>query len=311
MGALSAALRCGIGYARAMPFVVGLTLALLALPCAAAAQGASAQGAPTRIHVVGASVSGGFEDGPLFGGETQGDSIAMRRIWQRWCGEAARVTTHSPVEMCFMFRDPARIGRRQLKFAKRKQPDLVVAVDFLFWFAYGVVAGDEAEARERRLREGLALLAELDAPVLLGDLPDMRGAATRMLRPAQVPSVPVLLALNQRVRAFARGRPNVTLVPLAALVAELRGEGVTLPFSSGPVRTAPLALLQPDRLHATRLGAAYLAYRMQGALRGRFSGAHPLGSRERTFDAFVEAAGAVDEAELARRSGGPGRGARR
>ncbi|HEB53472.1 MAG TPA: hypothetical protein ENI87_09485, partial [bacterium] len=38
------------------------------------------QEAPARIHVIGASVSGGFEDGPLFGAEEQGDSIPLQKL---------------------------------------------------------------------------------------------------------------------------------------------------------------------------------------------------------------------------------------
>ncbi len=310
MAALIAPQPAAIGYRPSMSNALRLLLPALLLLQGLVAQAGEATRALTRIHVIGASVSGGFEDGPLFGAEREGDSIALYRVWQRWAGDRARVSTHAPVEMCGMFRDPSRIGRREIDVARRKRPDVVLAVDFLFWFAYGYVAGDEALARRQRLQEGLSLLDELDVPMVLGDLPDMRGAATRMLRPAQVPSATVLAALNEQVRAFAEERPEVALVPLSEMVSELRVTGVTLPLSRGAVKTAPLALLQPDQLHANRLGVAYVAFRLQRAVQQRLPPAHPLARRAWSFDDFVEAAGAVDQPALSAPAGGASGGRR-
>ncbi|MCB9877291.1 MAG: hypothetical protein H6835_06775 [Planctomycetes bacterium] len=256
--------------------------------------------APERIHIIGASVSGGFEDGPLFGAEKQGDSVPLQQLLKKWCGEHCRVTTHAPMEMWKLFEDPLGVGDKEVVMARRRKPDVVLAIDFLFWFSYGYVRGDEAEARAALLQQGLALLNQLEVPLVIGDLPDMKGAATRMLSPRQVPSAEQLRQLNATIAAFDRERDDVTTLPLAAFVSEMRDKGVVLPLAAGPLQLAPLALQQEDRLHATRLGMAVLGFRMQDTLRSLFPEGHALHDQQWTFEQWVEAAGADGELELLR-----------
>jgi hypothetical protein len=255
-----------------------------------------------RVHIIGASVSGGFRDGPMFGAEEQGDSVTMQQLLKKWCGDQSRVTTHSTTEMTAMFTDPLRIGAEQIAGVEKAKPDLVVGVDFLFWFAYGYVDGDkpEAAAREERLQFGLDLLAKLSMPVLVGDLPDMTGAARRMLSPRQIPSPEVLQQLNQQLAAFVAAHGNVHLVSLAKAVQAMRTDGVTLPLHDGPLATAPGALQQGDKLHANRLGMAYLGSLLQEPLHALFPADHPLHTQVWTIEQFVEAAGAEGDLELQR-----------
>jgi hypothetical protein len=269
---------------------------LLLLTVSLAAQ-REAPVAPERIHIIGASVSGGFMDGPLFGAEKQGQSVSLHRMLKKWCDGEVKVTTHPPMEMWMLFQDPVGTGEKEIALAKRRKPDAVVAIDFPFWFAYGYVRGDENEARTKRFERGLALLAQLDGPLVVGDLPDMRGAAVRMLKPQQIPSAAILKQLNERLAAWAKQREDVLLVPLSRLVHELKVDGVELPLKQGKVRTAPAALLQEDRLHATRLGMAMLTFRLQEKLQHLFPKAHALHGHEWTFEQFVEAAGAEVELE--------------
>ncbi|MBL8730462.1 MAG: hypothetical protein JNM25_18735 [Planctomycetes bacterium] len=279
------------------------TLAVLALFASLLpAQDAAPTPKKLRVHVIGASVSGGFRDGPMFGAEEQGDSVTMQQLLRKWAGESARVTTHSTVDMMAMFTDPARIGAEQIAGVRKARPDLVVAVDFAFWFAYGYVDGDrpEAEARTQRLQGGLDLLATLDMPVLLGDLPDMTGAARRMLNPRQIPSPEVLTQLNAQLAAFVAAHANLHLAPLAKAVQAMRTDGATLPLADGPLPTAPGALQQGDKLHANRLGMAYLGSLLQEPLRDLFPADHPLHVQAWTFEQFVEACGAEGDLELQR-----------
>ncbi len=269
-----------------------LLVAAAALP----AQGLEAGGVE-RIHIIGASVSGGFTDGPMFGAKAPGESVSLHRLLKRWCDGDAKVTTHPPIEMWMLFRDPAKTGQKEVLMAKRRKPDAVVAIDFLFWFVYGYVSGDPEAQRAAGLERGLALLDQLEVPLMVGDLPDMRGAANRMLKARQIPSVQVLKRLNRRLRSWAEQRGDVTLVPLAALVKELKHEGSELPLKTGALRTPPAALLQSDRLHATRLGMAFLVFRMQAALQGLFDLGHALHGQRWSFEEFVEAAGAEEELE--------------
>lgn len=268
----------------------------LALP--ALAQDTAAAKKKLRVHVIGASVSGGFRDGPAFGAKEQGDSVTLQQVVKAWAGDAARVTTHSTLQMAVMYLDPSTIGAGEVQQALRSKPDVVLAIDFPFWFAYGFVSGDEATARKEKLAEGLAMLAKIEVPVLLGDLPDMHGAARRMLNPRQIPSKELLAELNERLAQFCKERTNMHLMPLSGIVRTMRDEGVELPLVGGALKTAPGALQQEDRLHATRLGMAYLGYVLQQPMRGLFPKEHALRTREWKFEQFLEAAGAEGDLEL-------------
>jgi hypothetical protein len=274
-----------------------LLSAFLLSACAAQSEAAAIE-APERIHIIGASVSGGFEDGPMFGADQQGDSVTLQHILKLWCGDDVKVTTHAPMEMWNLFRKPEEIGEKEVKMAKRREPDVVMAVDFPFWFAYGYVQGDETEARSALLEKGLAMLDEFDVPVVIGDLPDMTGAERRMLSPRQIPSADVLKKLNERLAGYAKAKANVTLVGLAGVVKQMKDDGAVLPLANGPFRTAPGALQQQDRLHANRLGMALLGYTLQDTLRGLFPDGHALRAQQWTFEQFAEAAGALGELEL-------------
>ena len=261
----------------------------------------AAAGTPVRVHVIGASVSGGFRDGPLTGAKEPGDSVTLQHVLKAWCGEHAVASTHAPLQMLAMFTDPVAIGEKQIQATRKAKPDHVVAIDFPFWFAYGYFGGgDEAAQRAARYRKGLELLASLEVPVLVGDLPDMQGAARRMLSPAQIPAPELLQRLNQDLAAFVQQHPKLRIVPLAALVARMKNEGIVLPLAKGELRTPPGALLQGDKLHANRLGMAYLGLQLQPALQALFPAGHPLRAQTWSFEQFVAACGADDELENVR-----------
>jgi len=185
-----------------------------------------AEEAPKRIHVIGASVSGGFEDGPLTGAKEQGDTIPLHVVLKQWADGEVRVSTHPPMQMCMLFMDPDEKGSQMIALAKKKKADIIVAADFMFWFAYGWVRGDQLQGRSQRFQRGLKLLEEFQVPVLVGDLPDMTGASTRLLRPAMIPPPNVQAALNKQLTEWANARPNITIVPLAQVVKQLKYVGV-------------------------------------------------------------------------------------
>lgn len=278
----------------------------LGIACVSTAQDDAAR--PLRVHVIGASVSGGFRDGPLWGAKEVGDSVTLQHVLKRWAAGEARVTTHNTLDMARFFADPIGIGAKQLQGVQKVKADVVVAIDFAFWFAYGGVPGDdETQARSERLEAGLDLLADLEVPVLLGDLPDMHGAARRMLRPSWIPPKTVLAALNVQLRAFCARHDHVRLVELSDVVRRMRHEGIALPLRDGPVPTPKGALQQADRLHATRLGVAYISFMLQDPLSAAFPAQHVLRKQRWAFEAFVTAAGAeaeVEEFAAAAKAGG-------
>lgn len=275
-----------------------------ALGFPAVAQEAGAEPKTQRLHILGASVSGGFRDGPLTGATETGDSVTMQHVLKAWCGDHARASTHNTTQMTQMFLDPLGIGENQIAMAKKQKPDVVIAIDFLFWFAYGPFDGSTdavvAAARKQRLQVGLKLLAGLDRPVLIGDLPDMRHAPTRVMRPSWVPGRPLLDEMNAAIATFVQAHPNLRIVPLAELVRVLHEQGVPLPLADGPVQTQPGALLQGDRLHVNRLGMAFLGLRMQDTLRALFPAEHPLHKQQWSLEQFIEACGAEGDLEAVR-----------
>jgi hypothetical protein len=273
------------------PLFAKLTVLLLVLPAAM-----TAQEAPDHIHVIGASVSGGFEDGPLFGAKESGDSVSLSHMLKKWCDGEVKVTTHSLVEMCLLFRDPVKLGRKQIDRAKKKKADIIVAVDFCFWFAYGIVfSRDDTKARLADLEEGLSMLAEFDAQIVIGDLPDMTGAAPRMLQSFQIPSPESLKKLNARLQEFADENDNVSIVKLGKLVKDVRTGRSKLPFKDGALSIPKNALMQGDRLHLTRLGMSLLMMNLQDPLCSLFPKDHVMNEAKKTMQQLVEAAEAEDE----------------
>jgi hypothetical protein len=156
----------------------------------------------------------------------------------------------------FFFQRPGAVAQRQLDSALAFRPTLVLAIDYLFWHAYGNVL-DESD-RARRFEEGLARLARLDAPMVVGDLPDMRHAGV-MLSPAQVPKPETLAQLNARLAAWASEHPRVVVVPVSRFVADLRaGQALQMAGRTIPIDEARGYFLA-DALHASPKGLVAVA----------------------------------------------------
>ncbi len=164
---------------------------------------------------------------------------------------ASRVTLHATP--MFFTRSHA-IGPALLDRALRENPTLLIALDYLFWFAYGDVdarggfLADEHE-RDELFELGLAQLARFDGPLVVGDIPDMSPAIGLMLARRQVPEPATLERLNARLRAWAAARPEVVIVPLHDMVEQIRrGRGLRIGTRFwAPEQTATFVL--PDRLH--------------------------------------------------------------
>jgi hypothetical protein len=110
----------------------------------------------------------------------------------------------------------------------------------------------------------------------------------------------MLVQLNARLKKFAADNDKITIVPMSQIVKQLKVEGVLLPLKDGGLKTAPCALLQGDKLHATRLGMALLTFTLQESLRQHFPKEHALRQQNWTFEEFVDAAGADDELDTLR-----------
>ncbi|MGA1516592.1 MAG: hypothetical protein ACO396_02350, partial [Phycisphaerales bacterium] len=226
---------------------------------------------PWTLGVVGASASAGFgafvqrsgTEGPPVQGVDLADLVSTL---------APPGTVVSDWSTSMLFHDPCTIAPRALERLLGQRPDAILAIDFLFWFAYGAfdAKGErivEESQRDALFEFGLSLLDSIEVPILVGDLPDVRGANPRMLSRWQVPSVETLERLNARLRAWAEARPHVRIFPLAErtrIALEDRGPPTNAPGTGGP-REDPIEsgkdsasseppgapLIQRDRLHPT------------------------------------------------------------
>lgn len=209
------------------------------------------------LAVIGASVSAGFR----LPGQGRGDLNLA---------DCARAVLGLPPERCrshastFLFLAPEAAARAQIDALAQQHPTHVLALDFLFWFAYGGPRSDSE--RMDQFERGLALLAPLNATLVLGDVPDMGAALSGsglggkpMLRPGQMPSAELRQAMNARLASWAQQRTHVLVLPLARMVQQL---GAGQEFAFARERVTPrdwTRMQQTDRLHATDEGTAWLA----------------------------------------------------
>ena len=219
---------------------------------------------PVRIAVIGASASAGFgcsmrekrDDGEYSGSFRLADMLKLA------CPDLTIVTTDA--SSGFFFLSPVANGAKAAKRARDFNPDCVVALDFLFWYCYGDDAPEggplKSEAdRLVKLEKGLAELATFEAPLVVGDIPDMSRAVGKMLSARQMPATETLAKANERFRAWAKDRANVRVVPLARMQKQLMEEGALEIGTDRLVATKDAPLLQRDELHPTPQGLAGLA----------------------------------------------------
>lgn len=192
-----------------------------------------------RMGVIGASLSAGY-----------GDGVALHQML-----DAGLLAPHAIFDASSsgLFMRPTDIAAVEIGVMRLRSVRLVVAVDFLFWFAYG----DKSDAaRHTDLELGLTMLDELRVPVFVGDLPDVHGASPQMISPHQIPDRAVLDALNARITAWAERRASVHVLPMAAWTDALRAGAP--PRIEGVAIAPGDALLQWDGLHPTARGQAVL-----------------------------------------------------
>lgn len=230
------------------------------------AEASAPEPALERVHLLGASVSAGFGLSKEL--EVQFDLADFLPLA---LGDSAG--TISDGASSGFHRDPRNTGREQVEEALAAEPTAVVAVDFLFWYAYGFRRS--CESREELLEVGLAALERLDCPVLVGDLPDMSAAtggeppfpgSRTMLVEAQIPDLACLERLNSRIHAWAGEREQVHVYPLAHLTRQTRAGGTLELRGNRWDEERKAGLLQADLLHATVAGAAAMVVSIADAL---------------------------------------------
>jgi len=222
-----------------------------------------------RVAVIGASVTAGFKlTTPPIKGDLGAYPINMKHIV-----EGMISVPHEEVayfgKLAFFARPDAN-GAVLIDELIAYEPSLVVAIDVLFWYAYGGTrnATDPVQYRKEKFERGLALLEKIDAPIILGNLPDMHKAVGTMLSARQVPSVETIHALNIRVREWAKDNPNVFLVDLHRVVTNLMNDAQIQVFGHTWPAGSQSTLLQADLLHPTFEGTVGISLLIAEALGG-------------------------------------------
>lgn len=185
-----------------------------------------------RVAILGASVSFGMAGGPL-------DQILEGRV-----AGASAIANFADL---YTFMQPLGRLRAQIDAARAFRPSAVLALDALFWCAYGPGG---LEYRRLRLRSCLEELDRIEGPLFVGDLPDMTGATPFMLPASAIPPPAELTALNQEIERWAAAHPEARTVPLSRWNKEMRDKNQVRRFMS------------PDRLHPNRAGVVYLLRRL-------------------------------------------------
>ena len=240
--------------------LVVLAIAVAACPADGPSKASAPPGAAPRVErhfariaVVGASVSAGFGGVPL-------DAALRAAI------KDATVTTTASVAM---FRDAVASGAAQIDAALATKPDLIVAIDFLFWHVYN---GYDRADKVRRLERGLADLdraRRAGAHVIVGDVPRIVTASELLIARESVPDVETMAEVNDRIRGWARSRADVLVVPFQSW-AEPLAAGADVEVTPGEVRPAR-ELMALDGLHPNPLGVWYVMQRIDRLVETAFA----------------------------------------
>lgn len=249
-----------------------------------------------RVRLIGASVTAGF------GTAAEGGlrrNIPLETFLQ--CALApknAGADLESKGSNTF-FQSPTLTGRRQVTWAVQSDPTLVVGLDFLFWYGFGL----DTESEPRRmagLEKGLKELEAIDCPLIIGTLPNVnhsmkgKGFMGRpMLSWPQIASDESRHKMNARILDWAADRKNVMVIDSAAnLAAFVAGEELKLGEESWKPDSLT-SVLQKDLLHLSVDGYVWTALTVTDAL-ARIKGASSADFKQgrkavrEAFDQYVE-----------------------
>lgn len=216
-----------------------------------------------HVAVIGASISAGFNTSGMAGLPFANLAYALRKMLPEGCIAESYADT-------LVFQDPEARCRRQVSGVRRAKPTALIAVDFPFWWVYGV--WNLEEDRIPTLERGLKMLEEAQdaatkvdgrpVPVLIALLPDTHGlVGPTVPHPLQTPEKAMIDQCNARLRAWAAEREGVIVVPLLEDFDAIRAKQ-KLKIGEREIdvdKEEPL--LQPDGLHTTVEGLAFVAAR--------------------------------------------------
>jgi hypothetical protein len=247
-----------------------LLVTLLFLTSGSAANSCNFEEPFRKIAVIGASASAGFgviENIRVSEDKTRLEGVTMSDVLVE-SGRQCDIVVLDLASGGFFTR-PLAFGKSSVQRAVAWKPDLVVGVDFLFWYVYGGRnhADDPEMEKAKRLEgleEGLAVLELVKCPLVIGEIPDMSLAIGGMLSKRQVPSLEAMKAVNERIHDWADSHANVAVVPLFDLIESLRNkEAFTIGEHAWPAPTDDEPMMLPDNLHPNLRGLVALIQSIQ------------------------------------------------
>ena len=251
-----------------------LLLALAAQTPPAAGEGGSEvvdlKSPEATIAIIGASVSAGFGNAAEL--EVRSDVAFGLFVESTLVGDEAAAPRIRDFGDSMFFGSPRMNGQAQVTAALAAEPTVVVALDFLFWYAFGRQSRNDPR-REKGLEEGLTQLERFDVPVVIGDLPDIVNAldgrgmfGKPLITRRMLPTDDERERMNERLAEWAKERENVKIVPLAMVVEKMQSAGTValrgVQWSIDTLRDA----LQEDLLHPTVQGTIWTAMFVADAL---------------------------------------------
>lgn len=214
--------------------------------------------AVARPVVIGASVSAGYQSLATRPSAASDEAPSATNFGHAI--DACLTITHGQTKVLAdraMVFDAVGSLERQVAAARALRPTTVFAVDALFWAAYAPAAS--RDERRSRMDRALAVLASVEALVVIGNLPDMRAVVGGALGPTAMVSEVERADLNRRIASWAEGQPQVTLLAIDQLVDDVRArESIDLGRTQVDARDVD-GLLANDGLHLTTDGQVALA----------------------------------------------------
>ena len=210
-----------------------------------------------RVAVVGASVTAGWGvKTPPIKGDFGAYPINLQHIMEAMIIDPHEEVAYFGEEMFFMH--PTVQGTELIDEIIAHHPTVVIALDYLFWYGYGNIDGGEA-ARLAKFELGLGQLGRIDAPIIVGNMPDMHEAVGRVLKLEQVPTPQTIAKMNARLRQWAFTRPNISVINVHNIVEHLLADRkIVLPSHVWEAGSRS-KLLQNDLLHPTLEGTVALS----------------------------------------------------
>ena len=203
-----------------------------------------------RVAVTGASVTAGWGlQTPPIKGEFGGNPINLKHII-----DAMILTPHEEVAYFgepMFFTRPVVYGSKLIDEITEYDPTLIVAVDYLFWFAYGNVGFSGEIYRINKFKEGLSILENIQSHLIIGNIPDVRKAIGKVLSASQVPAVETIQKMNNMLRSWALLHPKVKVLNVYELYKALLDDATLTTSSYTWPAGSQEKLLQKDMLHTT------------------------------------------------------------